>query len=362
MDFLDKIIFDNTVKSYLYVLAIIFSAGILKKFFSRGIAALLFKLVNKIWKNVKKDNFVDLIVGPIGWFLLVSITVFCIDKLNFPTAFHFKIYGHTSETIVDKIGVGIIIISFTFLMLRFIDFIAFVMEEKAATTSERGDDQLVFFLRDFLKVIVVIISFLFLLKSCFNQPVGTLLTSLSIVGAAIALAAKESLENLIASFIIFFDKPFIIGDNVKVNTVTGKIEHIGLRSTRIRTLEKTLVTVPNKLMVDGVVDNMSMRNKWRAEIKLILSDKTKTSDLKKLMDDINSLLKGEDKNIIKYEAFFADYTKDGIIILVEYFTQPFSKPEFDTVKHNINFRIMELMENFPIELAKTNEENNNKTI
>jgi MscS family membrane protein len=128
-----------------------------------------------------------------------------------------------------------------------------------------------------LKVIISIIGVLFILKAAFNQNIGSLLTGLSIVGAAMALAAKESLENLIASFIIFFDKPFFTGDTLKVNNVSGTVEKIGLRSTRIRTTEKTLVTVPNKQMVDSVVDNMSMRTQRRAEIKLVLSDKTKAT-------------------------------------------------------------------------------------
>jgi MscS family membrane protein len=78
-------------------------------------------------------------------------------------------------------------------------------------------------------------------------------------GAALALAARESLENIIASFIIFFDKPFVTGDNLKIQQVTGTVERIGLRSTRIRTADKTLVSVPNKQMVDSIVDNLSMR-------------------------------------------------------------------------------------------------------
>ncbi len=68
-----------------------------------------------------------------------------------------------------------------------------------------------------------------------------LLTGLGIVGVALALSARESLENLIASFIIFFDKPFVIGDVLKVQNVTGTVERIGFRSTRLRTTEKTYV-------------------------------------------------------------------------------------------------------------------------
>ncbi len=73
------------------------------------------------------------------------------------------------------------------------------------------------------------------------------------------MATRESLENLIASFIIFFDKPFMVGDLVKVQSITGTVEKIGLRSTRIRTDQKTYVTMPNKQMVDSIMDNLSLR-------------------------------------------------------------------------------------------------------
>jgi MscS family membrane protein len=88
-----------------------------------------------------------------------------------------------------------------------------------------------------------------ILHFAFNLDVGSFLTGLSIVGAAVALSLRESLENLIASFVIFFDKPFTTGDVVKVQGITGTVEKIGLRSTRIRTEQKTYVTVPNKQMV-----------------------------------------------------------------------------------------------------------------
>src|SRR6478609_10892106 len=96
-----------------------------------------------------------------------------------------------------------------------------------------------------------------LLRFTFHYDISKLVTGLSIVGAAIALATKESLENLIASFIIFFDKPFTTGDLVKVQNITGNVERIGLRSTRLRTGDKSYVTVPNKQMVDSILDNIS---------------------------------------------------------------------------------------------------------
>ena len=171
------------------------------------------------------------------------------------------------------------IILFIRVCLRTLEFVAIVLEEKAKLTKDQSDDQLVLFFRDFFKVILYIIGFLLILHYVFNENIGNLVTSLSIVGAAVALSMRESLENIIASFIIFFDKPFTIGDLVKVNNFTGTIEKIGLRSTRIRTQDKTYISVPNKQMVDTIVDNISLRTDRKIELDLQLHVTTSAQEL-----------------------------------------------------------------------------------
>jgi MscS family membrane protein len=350
MGFLDEMIFDNSVKSYLVIFAIILPVLLFRNILSRAIASLLFIPIKRKWGDIDKKEFVALTIKPLSWFIVILIVVLSIEKLNFPLLWDFKIRSVTSNEILQKIGTTAIIISLFYFLISLIDFIALLMEQNT-NTDDKSHGQIVLFFRDLLKVFVGIIGLLFVIKAAFNQDIGSLLTGLSIVGAALALAAKESIENLIASFIIFFDKPFFTGDNVKVNNVIGKVEHIGLRSTRIRTLEKTLVTVPNKLMVDGVVDNMSMRNKWRAEIKLTLSEKTTSAALQKLVEQINIMLQNEHKNIVKYSVVFSDYNKDGISLVIEYFTEAVTKVEFDSIKHRTNFKVMELLEKFKLEMA-----------
>ncbi|MFZ4056764.1 MAG: mechanosensitive ion channel family protein [Ferruginibacter sp.] len=351
MNFLDKIILDNTVRSLLIVFATILLTLLLKKYLSRYIAAQLYKLVLRIWKNINKQTFINLVMQPLGWFLVVLITVFSVDKLNFPQDFHYTLYGHTTEDILTRFGTGIIIVSFIWLVLRLVDFFAAVLEEKANQTIDTRDNQLIVFFRDFLKVIIVIIGTLIIVKACFNQPIGDVLTGLSIVGAALALAAKESLENLIASFIIFFDKPFFTGDIVKINAVTGTIEHIGLRSTRIRTADQTLVTVPNKQMVDGVVDNWSMRTQRRAEIKLDLASNTPLHIVEGFIQALKKFIDPSTREIISANIFLKELNKNGISIVAEYFTQPFTLQEYFELKEKIHFQILAEMENHHIEFA-----------
>src|SRR5690606_28583634 len=148
-----------------------------------------------------------------------------------------------------------------------------------STGNARSEHQLLFFFRDFIRVTLIIFGIIFILKFSFSVDIGNLLTGLSIVGAAVALAARESIENLIASFVIFFDNPFDTGEVVKVKEFVGTVEQIGLRSTRIRTFDDTLVTVPNKQMVDNMLDNWSKRKLAKNEIKTVLSVTTTSENL-----------------------------------------------------------------------------------
>jgi len=344
MDFLDKVYFDNTLRSYLVVGGTILLVLLLKRYLSRYIVSLFFRVVKKVWKTVSKKSFVTLVVGPFERFLVLLISIFAIDKLNFPDILLYTLYGHTTADIVARIGTGIIIASFILLVLRMIDFIAFVLEEKTNLALDTRDNQLVVFLRDFLKVIIGIIGILLIIKACFNQPLGNLLTGLSIVGAALALGAKESLENLIASFIIFFDKPFFTGDTVKVNNIIGRVEKIGLRSTRILTGDKTIVTMPNKQMVDSIVDNWSMRTQRRAEIILELSVKTPATKAENIIAETKKILAEKEPRLFSYSVFLKDISKNGMTIMAEYFTDAIALSEFDTLKQTINLQIKKLLE------------------
>ncbi|MDB5202013.1 MAG: hypothetical protein JWQ27_1422 [Ferruginibacter sp.] len=342
MDFLEQIYFDNSVKSYLVVLATILLVLMFKRLLSHYIASLLFIFVKRTWSTIDKKQFVALTVRPLGWFIAVSVSVFAIDKLNFPAAWQFKIYGHGSEEILQRLGLVAIIISFVMLVVRLVDFVALILHQKVAATSHRGDDQLITFFRDFAKVLINIIGLLFLIKVAFNQNIGSLLTGLSIVGAALALAAKESLENLIASFIIFFDKPFFTGDTLKVNNVAGTVERIGLRSTRIRTAEKTLVTVPNKQMVDSVVDNMSFRNQRRTEMKLEMSEKTSLEDAQAFIGEVKKIMEAKKALVQNYTVFITEFSKNGITATLEFFTGHIPMAEYNLLKQEINIEMIKL--------------------
>lgn len=352
---LDMVFLDNTLRSYLYVFIAILLAIVLKRIISRYAASLLFRLVGKLAKGVDKVSFVNLLVAPLQTFLVILVTIVSLEKLTFPSVLNFKIYKISFREAIDVISVATLIIAFIWLLLRIIDFIAMILHQRASIASDQSDNQLVVFFKDFFKVLIVIFGFLMILKFAFRYEIGNLFTGLSIATAAIALATRESLENLIASFIIFFDKPFTTGDQVKVHNITGTVEKIGLRSTRIRTDQKTFVTVPNKQMVDSIMDNLSLRTQRKATLQLELNGNTSHSVVKDLVFAIENTLERKDK-IENYTVFLSDISKNALVVQVEFFTASIPGEDFNALKQEVILVIIELMSEMNIQLASKETE------
>ena len=199
-------------------------------------------------------------------------------------------------------------------------------------------------------MILGIIGLLLILKFAFGYNISSLLTGLSIVGAAIALALRESLENLIASFVIFFDKPFITGDSVKVQSYSGSVERIGLRSTRIRTTDKTYVTVPNKQMVDSILDNISKRSQIRGELNLFLHHDTPPAKIEELSAEIKNYLESV-VEVTSYNVLLNDIRVQGFLLFIEFLTPPMAWNDFTAIRQKINFYILKTMERLEIKIA-----------
>ena len=354
-EFLNREFLDNPIRDYAWILGIILFVIVLNKVISRYIAVLLCKIFTRAWKDFDQKKFVDLILHPLGTFLVITVSIIALYRLNFPEVLNITLYKFHLKNILLSIGIAIQVIALTWLLLRVIDFIASVLESRANLTATQADNQLIIFFRDFLKVIMGIIGGVMLLHFAFNYNVGTLLTGLSIVGAAIALALRESLENLIASFVIFFDKPFTTGDFVRVQQVSGTVERIGLRSTRVRTVDKSYVTVPNKQMVDSILDNVTLRSQIRGELNLFISLQTPPGKIEQLTGEIKTLLTGIDE-ILNFNILFNDIRAQAFVVFIEYFTPNMEGAKFNEIKQKLNYFVLQKMEELDIKIALEGKE------
>lgn len=350
-EFFHYTIGNNTVGAYLWALALILFVFFLKRVLSRGLAALACRVFGRIWKNFDSKTFVDLVVHPLGIFLVITVSIVTLYRLHFPGEFDIELYKYRLHHVLLALGILLQIGSFVWLILRSIDFIAILLQQHHHHgRPAQSEYQLIVFFRDFLKVIVGLIGGLLILRFAFGYDISTLLTGLSIVGAAIALALRESLENLIASFVIFFDKPFTIGDFVKVQGIAGNVEKIGLRSTRMRTADKSYVTVPNKQMVDSILDNVSLRTQLRGFLELNLHVQTPPARTEQLLQDIRALLK-EKTDVQAFSVALSDIRPNTIVATVEYFTRTIENAQFVALKQEISFFVLRKMEELGIAIA-----------
>ncbi len=347
---MDRIIWGNSIESYLWTLGIILFVLLLNRFISKHFARLVFRLFRKRLKVYDPQKFTDLIVHPLGTFLVITVSIVAFYRLQYPPPLKYTLYKYPLQQVLLSLAIAVQVLAFTWLVLRIIDFISSILEQKANESPSPGDNQLIVFFRDFIKVIVAAIGILLMLNQAFSYNISSLLTGLSIVGAALALAFRESLENLIASFVIFFDRPFQAGDFVKVQNVAGTVERVGLRSTRVRTADKSYVTVPNKQMVDSILDNVSKRSQIRGEITLNIHLKTPTPKINELISEIKNHLSSIPE-IQTHTVLFSDIRVQAYIVFIEFFTPPIPWPEFTAIKQGVNFHILQTMDRLEMKIA-----------
>jgi MscS family membrane protein len=173
---------------------------------------------------------------------------------------------------------------------RAIDVAFGVFAEAAPARANPGLRGLVPLLRKIAKVAALGLGLVAVLTELGFQ-VTSLLAGLGIGGLAVALAAQKTVENLIGSLAIGVDQPFRVGDFIAVDGTTGTVEAVGMRSTRIRTLDRTLVTLPNGKLADLRVESYAARDRYRVSVVLSLVYATRASQLREVLEGLRALLR-----------------------------------------------------------------------
>ncbi len=181
-------------------------------------------------------------------------------------------------------------VSAVWALYKLVDVFAEYFASKAAKTHTRMDDLLVPLFRRALKVAVVAFGVLFVAQNL-DVNVTSLLAGISIGGVAFALAAKDTVENLFGSVTVLIDRPFQIGDWVKIGDIDGTVVELGLRSTRIRTFYNSVITVPNSTLVKATVDNLGAREYRRIKTVISVQYDTPAEKLEAFCEGIRELIR-----------------------------------------------------------------------
>ena len=237
------------------------------------------------------------------------------------------------------------------LLLRGIAIVGDYLLEKAGMTETRLDDQLVPLVRQTANVFVVLVGTLFVLSNL-NVDVGALIAGLGIGGLAVALAAQDTIKNLLGGVTVLADRPFQVGDWIVVGDTEGTVEKVGFRSMRVRTFKESLVTVPNGHLADHIVDNMGVRPYRRYDTTLHLPLSTPTEKVQAFCEGVRALLHANER--VRQDYFFCELERIGDstleILLYCFFAAPDWGAEL-RAKHILNLDILRLAHSLGLELS-----------
>ena len=183
-------------------------------------------------------------------------------------------------------------------------------------------------------------------------PAYSVIAGLGVGGIAVALAAKDSLANLLGSLLIMFEKPFRVGHWIKVGNTEGIVESIGFRSTRIRTFYNSLISIPSNQLVNTTVDNMAMRKRRAVRTVLHISYTTPADKVEQFIAAIKQLI---EKSPHTYKEWFRirldDFGEYGLQILVNFLLEVDENLVEQAERQRILLEILKLAETMDIQFA-----------
>jgi len=336
-DFLNQTYFGNSVSAYLTAIAIL-AAGIL-----------LVKIIDKIvikrlkrWAERTETTFDDFLIRGIEKNLV---------PLMYYLIFFFAVKTLTLNQRFEKLFETASVIIFTFFVLRSLNsLISYFL--KSFVIRSGGDDHKLKQLRGISTIISFIVwtlGFVFVLDNL-GFRVSAVIAGLGIGGIAIALAAQAVLGDLFSFFVILFDRPFEIGDFITLADKSGTVEHVGIKTTRIRSLTGEQLIVSNTDLTNSRIHNFKRLEKRRVLFRLGVVYQTSTDKLKEIPEIVKNIIMSEPKTEFN-RGHFAAYGDFSLIFEFVYFVLDQDYVQFMEVQHNINLKIYEEFGKRGIEFA-----------
>ncbi len=251
----------------------------------------------------------------------------------------------------DKIFAVASILVVTWTLFKLADALSVLLNELAAKTDSKLDDQIVPLLRKTLKIFLAILAFVLSAQNL-GYSVSGLLAGLGIGGLALAMASKDTLANLFGSVMILIDRPFHVGDWITFPGGDGVVEEVGMRSTRVRTFAKTVVSIPNQALANATVENHSLMPKRRIKFTLGVTYESTVAQVKGLVTAIETYLKGNpdiDQEFMLVK--FTDFNDSSLDIFVYCFSVTTDWTKHLSVKQDVNLKIMSLVEEMGMGIA-----------
>lgn len=348
--FLQEVYFGNTLRSWIICGGVLLITLVFNHFFANLLSKGSYRFFKRFSEKSFHPVFQEMLHRPFVNLVNIIALYIAFYRLKFPVEWDMSSkheFGvHWLITATYSI---LLIMAFANLFIKAMDFWEYVFHHREEASIS---PDLATFIKRFAQVLIYIGAFFVILAKAFEVNITAVVTSLGIGGLAIALAAQDTLANLIGSFIIYLDKPFQVGEIVEVGEVKGVVEKIGFRTTRIRTMDKSLLIIPNKKIIDSNLNNISQSNQRRVKFYLALTYQSQANEILNIIEDIKGAIQDQSPiTASEMSVRFTEFESSSLSIEVIYFVNSNEYEVMVEVKEKINVRIMEIVASHGCEFA-----------
>ena len=310
---------------------------------SKGLNVLIRRILPQLMKTTWLDPMaIRPVARPMSWLL----TFFLIYRLYASLLLPIGISSYLSVFLKIIMSVFGIIAAY-----RITDLFASIFLRLAGNTQTTMDDQLVPLVSKLVKLIVGVLGILFVLQNL-NVNVTALLAGISIGGLALALAAQETVKNLIGSITIFLDRPFQIGDFIESSSISGSVVEIGVRSSRLRAPDGAMMSIPNGTLANLTITNHGVRTYRRFATTLGLQYNTSPAQIEAFVEGTRKIIfdhpmARNTDNLV----YFHELGDSSLNVFVVVFLEITAYEDMLIAKQEIFLAILKLAEKLGVEFA-----------
>lgn len=341
-DFLNHEILHNTWRQWCWLIGVIIFVVIFKRYISRLISMLLFKIVQRTAAGELPNEFLKRILKPLQYFIVLQTIYIGFHTITYPFD-----QEDDGKALVIQILLGayrfLLILNIAWIISRIGDFFVMVLKHRAEKTEDPWDDQIVVFLKDIIRLLVWTIAILSILGVVFGVNIYSIIAGAGIAGIAIAFAAQESLQNIFGSIAIFTEKPFVIGDLIDFDGIQGTVVKVGFRSTRIRTADTAYMTVPNKTIVNAKLSNLTRRTSRRVYFTLALAHDTTEVQLQQIRKELIDYGMQHPRKNDEVNVGLVQYTTVAVEMLVEMHFEYVNWATYVEIRNDLMLAIMRIV-------------------
>jgi len=269
--------------------------------------------------------------------------VFVVFAVGLDLGMRVLVLGPKLTEIVDSATSVLLVLAIGWLLFCGAELVDTWIARITAPRRSRMDEMLAPILRKSLRVTLVILVLVQIAQILSDKPITSIIAGLGVGGLAVALAAQETIKNFFGSLVILADKPFELGDRIVVDGHDGPVEAVGFRSTKLRTLEGHLVTIPNGELANRTIQNIGKRPSIRRLVDIAITYDTPPEKVEQGISILRDLLRDHEGSHPDFppRVYFSDFGSASLNLRVIYWYHP---PDY--------WKYMEFSERFNLQVLR----------